>query len=472
MNQQIQNEGFSLLRLCADLEDFLINGRSKNTYLKETDEFLNYIKSSLAAVNNHIRKMIASDIKDELIKSKLRELGEIRKVISWLYIFTKQTIDSDSLSIPFSLATFINSLTRKLQNSEEVSLVVLSTGNLNYYKLHLLDFRNLADSLSTCIENYPLLKKDLGILMFPYCAVREVLMNCSLFHEMGHYFYENSKIGIKIAARIENDFFNFINKTQMVAKLNLPLVTGKDLLVYVCQLLRTWADEIFADIFAIRILGPAFHLAYLEIEQLLPINIGENRSFSNTHPADYFRFNMHAKWLNEGGWDNILEEHVPEVYEKLKECRKLQINHKDFRISCKPPLENNLDLEKELHEWMLEEFEEVIIEIEKQIHELFTNFEKPFDDFVNNDKLVREYLTHGVIPSTVYNDNGEKFTPCPTTILNSGFFFYLNEMQRLLRMIVTKKEINEIDKRMHWEKRLNEWLGKAIEDWQILGEKH
>lgn len=234
--------------------------------------------------------------------------------------------------------------------------------------------------------------------------------------------------------------------------------------------MSSWADEIFADIFAIRVLGPAFHLACLEMEQILPTDIERNRNFSRTHPADDFRFKIHAKWLNKSKWDDTIRNRTPEVFDRLTVCKKLRLKNNYFSINCKPPLEDKQDLEDKLHNWMLQEFEKMVKKIEPVVSDELKNLPKPFYDFNENYKFVITCLEHGVVPSTVYNEKKQKRChPNPTTILNSGFFFYLGGMGKLLEKVVSNDP--DIDKRIHYEKRLNQWLAKAIEDWQLLFEE-
>jgi len=103
------------------------------------------------------------------------------------------------------------------------------------------------------------------------------------------------------------------------------------------------------------------------------------------------------------------------------------------------------------------------------INEIFPGQEKPIDDFAANDVLVTSLLEHGIVPSTVYDEKTEeKRHPKPTTVLNSGFFFYLSGMKELLSRVEVKDDSDDVKKRLTCEKRLNEWLGKAIDDWQIL----
>lgn len=467
LDAQVRNEGIRILRLCKDLSGFILSSQAGKTYLHETEIFLKHIKKSLEAIDKFIRKTINKKMAPPLAKVKLKELDLIREGLSWIYTFVKETIDADTLSIPYSLTIFLNHTATELQKPDKVSLVVLGSPDLMYYKYNLEYLRNLTNNLASIIKKYPALPSDIGILKFPYCAAQEVLVNCILFHEMGHYIYEKTGLQRYLYKSINDNLRAFIKDKKIMEEIAAPLLVQRRLFNYVANLMLRWADEIFADIFAIRTLGPAFHLACLELEQILPTNIKRNRNFSRTHPADDFRFKMHAKWLSDGEWDEIINKHTPLVFDRLKDCEKLRFKNNDFSINYKSPLEDKTDLENKLHNWMLQEFEKMVKKIEPVVSAEIKNLPKPIYDFNDNYEFVTIYLEHGVVPSTVYDEKKQKRChPSPTTILNSGFLFYLGNMDALLEKVESSD--SDIDKRMNYEKRLNQWLAKAIEDWQIL----
>ena len=117
---------------------------------------------------------------------------------------------------------------------------------------------------------------------------------------------------------------------------------------------------------------------------------------------------------------------------------------------------------------MFKEFEQIVIRVEKELSTKLKDFENPLNNFRKNDSFVTTCFEHGIVPSTVY-DNEQKRHPNPITILNSGFFFYLGGMDTLLKKVKSKGR--KIDKQINYVKRLNQWLAKAIEDWQILFEE-
>lgn len=482
--ERVKREGACVLRLCGDLAQFIKSGRSAKTYLFETDEFLCYISQALSAIERFTTESIAAKIEPVLVESRLRDLGHIKIVLSWLYSLSKEAIDADSLSIPFSLVTFLNHIARELQKDTSVSLVVTGTSELNYFKNNLKPQRDLSQRLaSSVVSDYPILSEKMGILNFPYCASSEVLINCDLFHELGHYVYESTDLEQTFFGEIEEKCLEFVQENPLPPTGHGINFVSPKVLNYVRSLLLNWTDEIFADAFAIGVLGPAFHLAYLEIEQIIPIlsshdmenldifGVGvddmrkaKRLTFFETHPATNFRFRTHASWLHDQGWDKTLKTRAPEVFSELQTCRSLTVG--DFVVGCVSPLDEYVDLEKKLHKWMLCLLEDMVVAVEEKVREKLVACPKPIDDFTKHDADVTPCLERGVVPSTIIRDNGAMLNPSPTTLLNCGFFFYLSGMEPLLARV--KSDFSPIQKRIQYERRLNQWLAKAIDDWQVI----
>ena len=468
--KQIRSEGFSILRLCRDLRNFVELGRRQRTYLRETGEFLDYILESIHAVDSSVQGDIEAEIPDELLEAKRRDLGEIKRALVWVYTFAKQAIEADSLSIPFSLATYINHIAQEIQRPSTAKIVVVGSPNLMYYKWNLADLRDLSKRLQSKVNGYPPLPKEIGLLMFPYCGAKEVLVNCDLFHEMGHYIYETTDLESKIRSDIGTHLAAFIEQEQLLNEIQSGLFVANRLYNYVGRLLLTWADEIFADILAIKVLGPAFHFAYLELQQVLPVaivsdtDLGAENAFSETHPADNFRFKLHAKWLRKCGWREELEKHASGVQAYLEKCEKLEINA--FKIDCPLRIPELSDQEDLIEKWMLNQIEGLVETVETCVSKKLENVPNPCDDYNRSAAAVMTCLEHGVVPSTARSPEGVKIYPSPTTLLNAGFIFFLDGMEALIKRVKSKE--NRIEQRLQYEKRLNEWLAKAIDDWQIL----
>ena len=54
-------------------------------------------------------------------------------------------------------------------------------------------------------------------------------------------------------------------------------------------------------------------------------------------------------------------------------------------------------------------------------------------------------------------------SPSPLVLLNSGMEFYLTRVNELMRSIRDEDE-TIYPRRLHWVRRIEEWIAKAIED--------
>lgn len=466
--EQIRREAYCLIRLCRELANQIKLAQTHLTYLRETRQFLQYISAALRAIESFLINTIHSEPEPEVVRAKLRDCAEIKKSVGWLYAIAKNAIDSDCLSIPFPLATYLNHVARGFV--PRASLVVLTVPNLNFYKLNLRDLRLHAKSLATRVANYPQLPHSLGMLMFPYCAAKDVLVNCILFHEMGHYVYETTPLEEHLKKSFSQEWTQHFTQGRLYQELQTPEHTPlfwHSLKRHISDRMFLWANEIFADLYAIRLLGAAYHLAYVEMEQVLPLIGGGSRVFSSTHPADDFRFKLHACWLERDGWADEIQRRLPLVYKKLMFCKGLNLDGETFKVNTNTPFPSDRsDLKADLDSWMLTTFSSLVPLVESQVSDTLNGSEGPIEDFKAQDEAVTDLLAHGVVPSTVFHKGGKRSYPAPTTVLNSGFFFFLTKMDKLIDRV--QSDDDHVEKRLKYEGRLNEWLSKAIEDWHIL----
>jgi hypothetical protein len=78
-------------------------------------------------------------------------------------------------------------------------------------------------------------------------------------------------------------------------------------------------------------------------------------------------------------------------------------------------------------------------------------------------------LAAGVVPSTLNVRTGNKpedvtsVSVSPLVLLNAGMEFYLTRINELIRSI-RGEDGRLFDRRLHWIRRAEEWIAKAIED--------
>ena len=117
--------------------------------------------------------------------------------------------------------------------------------------------------------------------------------------------------------------------------------------------------------------------------------------------------------------------------------------------------------------------EAILPDIRQAIGVAFDKVDDGFAEFFQLNSTVQNYLANGVVPSTLNIRNGYKpedtnaFTASPLVLLNSGVEFYLTGIDELMGSI-KGEDVNSYPKRLHWIRRVEQWVAKAIED-QSLG---
>jgi hypothetical protein len=80
--------------------------------------------------------------------------------------------------------------------------------------------------------------------------------------------------------------------------------------------------------------------------------------------------------------------------------------------------------------------------------------------------LVRTYLSHGVVPSTLIRERKE-FSPDAVTLINAAYLFYLESLPELMKRIAGQDE-QILAHRTRWAERIEMWTLKALEDLSLL----
>src|ERR1017187_5466895 len=119
--------------------------------------------------------------------------------------------------------------------------------------------------------------RNLGFVELPYSQGPSFFNNLVIYHEIGHFVYEELSIADSFASEmircLQKNLKNFDS-------------LDRNSQVYVIDVLHNWAQEVFCDLFAVRLIGPAFTFASVELFGLLGL-MDKTRQvkFSYSHPA-------------------------------------------------------------------------------------------------------------------------------------------------------------------------------------------
>lgn len=187
--------------------------------------------------------------------------------------------------------------------------------------------------------------------------------------------------------------------------------------------MRSWTEEIFCDLLAIWLVGPAYSLAYIELFDLVkiiytgPATAKEELEFSVSHPADAFRISEHVRLLTHLTWTHQLisfNTHYTRVLDEVQKASGYVV------AGAHPCAARTL---------------EAFLKFAHRIMDLVITLLNPLDsgvsDFATYHAVVEEHLHRGIVPSTVFFD-GDRRSPRPITILNAAYKLSLESLDTLI----------------------------------------
>jgi len=148
-----------------------------------------------------------------------------------------------------------------------------------------------AADIQGVVRGAPGFPSNLAVVSLPYSQVDSLNINCLLMHELGHAVYQANPL----LAKAMHD---------IVVPVLEQATSNSHEVSWVLDRLGAWTEELFCDLFAVRLVGPAYTLAcvdqfrLLEDSQLPP----SATEFSMDHPADAFRLFHQTQALRKSGW--------------------------------------------------------------------------------------------------------------------------------------------------------------------------
>src|SRR5262249_13765929 len=107
---------------------------------------------------------------------------------------------------------------------------------------------------------------------------------------------------------------------------------------YGIKIMEYWTQEIFCDLFALRLVGPAFSFALIEIMGMLGFLTKDvSVKFNSTHPAPAYRFASHLQTLKEDGWWQAIADITPSQKDLLLSLATISSSDYKFYIDDKTP---------------------------------------------------------------------------------------------------------------------------------------
>jgi hypothetical protein len=439
--------------------DSIVDGvdsrRGSAAYSAAAIDFLKFVSALAAKTKKHLAEWSVTS--DEDFEDRRGELGTIRADWRELHRFIKPALDADTLQAPSAVVDGIVRRFRELPGSEETHFALFHTSEFNYVQVRTADLKRIAAKFKKIIPDAPEFPPDLGLIGIPYSQGRTAFANCLVAHEMGHYKYRGMPLESNLRKRVDSAFKSLPTNSDQT-----PDVDKKDALI---KQLTLWAEEIFCDLFGVMLIGPCYTYAYVEAYDLSAVldcsgNLSEERfleslRFYGTYPSHIFRLQQQSLLLRGLPWWGHLDKSSSRFSILLKAIQGI-------------PMGTHIK-ENQSRAIYIRLLEVILPEIKEATGNAFDGVDDGFVSFSKLNPVVQDYLAAGVVPSTlnvrIGNEPDDVTTvpASPLVLLNAGMEFYLTRVNELIRSIQGEDE-NLFDRRLHWIRRIEEWVAKAIED--------
>jgi dCTP deaminase len=433
------------------------------TYPESSERFFQYVSKLAAATKSYIQRSVAATNKSAGEHLGLRsELATLRSSWRFMHRFVKPVLEADTLRLPISLLVCLKKRLRETPRFSRTDFILYHSAEFNYFNIKLAELKKTADPIANLVGGPPF-PSHLGLIGIPYSQSSSLFINCLIPHEMGHYVFGDLKLAQKFRSKID---------ALLLKRYSTKLGTEKR--GTLADAMTFWAEELFCDVFAVRLIGFCFSLAFVELFDIATV-LDENgtyegsragkQRFFDQYPPDLFRLRLQVSVLkSDGWWDKLQSEAGNSHYvATLKAAEGLKDRDFIFPKGYSPA--NRGDVRA-----IFQDFVPTIIE---EVNNATVKTHSRAPEWKNQGALIEKYLENGVVPSTLVPDGTEEpVVPDPIAILNASYRFYIGSLPRLISRI-EKADNKRIGDSSSWSGKLEMWAAKAVEDVGLLdGQSH
>ncbi|MGA3035510.1 MAG: hypothetical protein ABSD70_19680 [Terracidiphilus sp.] len=439
-----------LVRRCAELrEDYPV-------YDGTSLEFFGYFEKLGRESLQFLEQLPDEILKNQdprLSSTKRQKLLSLRSAWEDLHQYLRPALDADALHLPIPLIAALHDRLHETKDWRSYRFTLFHTDEANYFQLPSNMVGDVANHIAAEVggTQYP---AGLGHIQIPYSQADGLFLNTILAHEMGHFIYqEYASHDVEVA--IDTALGAMEKETGELNEGTAALCE---------ELVSNWVQEVFCDLFAICLIGPAFSFAFLELiaaSMLIGQQDGEPDVFYRfewEHPADVARFHYHKLLLEKLGWWQAIRTSQSAPVQVLNTCAR---RSKRFTVEINGALPKKVTDAR-----LLRCFDEVCTSLVGYVPSILKRSADDVVAFKAQSPTIGEYLRRAVIPSSIII-GGKRTHPTSVVLINAGYMFLLEELPTLLANIENEKS-SSVESRSRLSARLELWLLKALEDHRLL----
>jgi len=459
----VSNPETLILKEAADLHRFLqpiakmcAIARTDHPYYRDASYILfTYLSGLINKTREYLEDLPQRPGKSPVIQHSIRQkLKLLRDSWGLLHRYIKPCLDADTLHIPIPLLDVLNDRLKLIPECEAFECAVFQLTAANYAMLPYYEVNSVANGIARRVngEDFP---RSLSLVGIPYSQSSGFFLNCLIPHEMAHFVYQEIMV-TEVTNAVDSILNTHYPNAQDASDEFLETLSQ------IRGLINLWVEEIFCDLFAIALIGPAFSFAFAEmtsaslIIDTLSGNAKQSFEFGQSHPADVARFYLHKRHLDALGWWNQIKDWRSNSVDLLDHCC-LVFGKTTLSNKIPPDVASQLKLQCfwDACDWLLGYVKRTVPASDKDIKHLADHYD-----------VISKYLERAIVPSTIITESGPVY-PTPVVLINSAFRFVLQDFDNLLKR-VDMEPMNPVRERSWYTERLELWVLKALEDYRLL----
>ena len=465
----LERDAAALFSFVDSISHYCSNESESPSYPEPSKKFFRYIQDLGDATKEYLSTFPAKKPDDPKLYQYYRQRLETIR-LGWFefHPWIKAAADADTLNVPYALVAALTQRLNRIYGFEKTQFAIFHIDELNYWEIPLSNITKTTDKFRRYIPDFPSFSPDLGLIGIPYSQSSSLFLNCLISHEMGHLVFEKLDLRGQFLPKIE-DALKEVLGPQFETTESQFLEWSKDRLT-------AWAEELFCDLFAVWLTGPAYSMAYIELFGLTTILDPSNASgfavhagagsaiFQENHPADLLRLRQQVTLLDDLRWWSIM--------------KPIQSHYMDVLVSSTAVTDDVFKYRRQGAPLAAETIR-AFLALAHQISALLATVMKDskgekldsgVESYLKFNETISAYLKRAIVPSTVFKDS-EHWYPDEIAILNASAGFYLGSIEELMNSIESQKT-SLPSHRSAWIKRIEALTIKAIEDHDLLvGEK-
>ena len=424
----------------------------EKNHRKATEDFLRYINHLSENAQRYLQ-IFVERADSALAEFERQGLSTIREFWSDLHEFVRPVEDAHSLNIPVALIELLENRLSQLEGLDGSRLVLSHTAEWNYTEYPRSDLRFHAQTYEGVVGGGPPFPQKMAFIEMPYSQGNSLFLNLVICHEIGHFVFEELNLEQELSSHIEAVLQGTLEGYGSMSEPDLSWCRER---------LKYWSEEIYCDRFAIGLVGPAFCFAYIELFDVIGTSDTDETGlaeFSDTHPSDACRFKEYADQLRKGNWWDLLDQDAATSYVAL--IKKLEaVPEEHYLFSSDEKRDHAMPV--------LAAFLKLKPAIGDLVNKTFKTKLRVFRGATDREQItiVKNYLSHGVVPSTLMQ-NGKESHPDAIALINAAYLFYLESLSQLMHRIEGQKDAVLAD-RHKWAERVEMWTLKSLEDLRLI----